>query len=184
MLLCASGFKFGTRVWDSVNTQSERLDSLQAAQGFLRKSISLALINNQLVEDEKEIQQAVFIGNENKLRYVSYSPQYGVDDYLYRYELFLDREKNNLSLIYKPYNLQVNTNKKDQKSIIIAGVKELSIEYFSGFETEDSNNGWVSNWNDQFVLPLLIKIKLIFEDEQASWPEMVIQMRNGPYVIR
>ncbi|MFK7794662.1 MAG: prepilin-type N-terminal cleavage/methylation domain-containing protein [Gammaproteobacteria bacterium] len=184
MLLCASGFKFGTRVWDSVNTQSEQLDSLQAAQGFLRKSISSALINDRLVEDEKEIQQAVFIGNEKKLRYVSYSPQYGVDDYLYKYELFLDSEKNNLSLIYKPYNLQLAANKQNQESIIIAGVKDISIEYFSGFETEESNNGWLTSWNDQFVLPLLIKIKLIFENDQASWPEMVIQMRNGPYVLR
>ena len=184
MLLCANGFKFSTRVWDVVNTQSEELDSLQAVQGFLRKSISLALINDRANDDEEEIQQTVFIGNGKELRYVSYSPQYGVDDYLYKYELFLDRENNNLSLVYQPYNLQININKQDQKSILISGVKDISIEYFSGFDTEDSNNGWLTGWNNQFTLPLLIKIKLIFQDEKVIWPELVIQMRNGPYVVR
>lgn len=184
MLLCANGFKFSTRVWDVVNTQSEEIDSLQAVQGFLRKSISLALINDRANEEEEEIQQTVFIGNDKRLIYVSYSPQYGVDDYLYKYELFLDRENNNLSLIYKPYNLQVNKNIEDQTSILISDVKDIGIEYFSGFATENSNDGWIAGWNDQFTLPLLIKIKLIFEDEKNSWPELVIQMRNGPYVVR
>ena len=184
MLLCASGFKFSTRVWDSVNTQSEQLDSLQAAQGFLRKSISLALINDRLLDEEKDIQQAVFIGNEKRLRYVSYSPQYGIDDYLYKYQLSFDRKKNNLSLKYKPYNLQVNANNEDQASTLIAGVKDINIEYFSGFESKDSTNGWMSNWSNQFALPLLIKIQLIFEDDQQSWPDLIIQMRNGPYVVR
>ena len=63
-------------------------------------------------------------------------------------------------------------------------MKDIKIEYFSGFETEDSNNGWLTSWDDQFVLPLLIKIRLIFEDEKVAWPELVIQMRNGPYVVR
>jgi len=184
MVLCASGFKFSTRVWDTINSQSEQLDSLQAVQGFMRKSISLALINDRLIEDEKEIQHTVFIGAEKSLRYVSYSPQYGVDDYLYKYDLFVDRENNNLSLTYKPYNLQVNNKKDGAETVLISGVKDIKIEYFSGFETEDSNNGWLTSWDDQFVLPLLIKIRLIFEDEKVAWPELVIQMRNGPYVVR
>ena len=183
MVLCASGFKFGTRVWDTVNYQSEQLDSLQAVQGFLRKSISLALINDRLKEDEKEIQETVFLGDEKQLRYVSYSPEYGLDDYLYKYELFHDSD-NNLSLKFKPYNLQTDTSNQDQESILISGIKDIKIEYFSGYETGDSDNGWTTSWDDQYTLPLLIKIKLILEDEKASWPELVIQMRNGPYVVR
>ena len=118
MVLCASGFKFGSRVWERVDSQSVHIDSLQAIQSFLRTSLSHSLVRDRLQEerfDEGQLvaapQENLFVGELQKLSYVSNSPQYGVDDYLYRYQLYLNKQTRSLGLRYTPYNLKkVNNN--------------------------------------------------------------------------
>ena len=186
MALCASGFKFGTRVWNSVDIQSERIDTLQAVQGFVRRSMSSALIQDQFVEDDVEKQvESLFIGDADRIRYVSYSPKYGVDDYLYQYDFYLDHETKKLQISYRPYNKPAGSDSSRAVSTLLEGVEDIRIEYFSGYEGETDNEGpWASYWNSEFTLPLLVKINLVTEDKQNTWPELVIQTRNGPYVIR
>ena len=108
IVLCASGFRFGTRVWNTIDVQAEHVDTLQAVQGFIRNSVSNAQVQDQFVEDdaEKEL-ESLFIGDADHMRYVSNSPRYGVDDYLYQYDLHLDRDTNKLLLRFQPYNLPV-----------------------------------------------------------------------------
>jgi general secretion pathway protein J len=184
MALCASGFRFGTRVWDRVNSQSEQIDTLQAVQGFLRKSISHALIKDSLQEDQADAGESLFIGDATRVKFVSYSPQYGIDDYLYRYELYMNKQDNTLSLVYYPYNLKSEKKDANKPLSMIEGVKNIEIKYFSGFIDENSNESWLVKWDDVYSLPLLVKVNVAFIDNKLEWPEMIIPLRNGPYVIR
>lgn len=186
MVLCASGFKFGIRVWNSVDIQSERIDTLQAVQGFIRRSMSNALVQDQFAADvDEEPIESLFVGDADRVRYVSYSPKYGVDDYLYQYDFYLDRETKKLQLSYRPYNKPAGIDSSGAVSTLLEGVEDIYIEYFSGYEGETDNEGpWAPYWNSEFTLPLLVKINLVTEDKQNTWPELVIQTRNGPYVIR
>ena len=183
MVLCGSGFRFGTRVWDAINTTSAQVDLLQASQGFLRKSISHSLIHENLFSEEEQYQQSLFLGESTRLTYVSYSPKYGVDDFLYRYELFYNDATDHLSLKYGPYNLG-GIDKDNSITDIVKNVEDVEIQYFSGYAHQGDGSGWLSKWNDTYSLPLLVKIKVTFVDEKLYWPEMIIQMRNGPYVVR
>ena len=190
MVLCASGFKFGTRVWERVDSQSEHIDSLQAVQGFIRTSVSHALIRNRQLDDDNDEEQVselslenLFVGKPHQLSYVSYSPQYGIDDYLYRYKLYFNKQQKSLAIAYSPYNLKLkNYNQKPLS--IIEGVKSLEIKYFSGFYSERDNSSWLDEWEDGYSLPLLIKINVVFIDETKQWPELVIPTKHGPYVVR
>ena len=186
IVLCASGFKFGTRVWNTVDVQSEQIDTMQAVQGFIRRSMSNAQVHDQFVADEgEEPVESLFVGDADRIRYVSYSPKYGVDDFLYQYELYLNHETNKLLLQYQPYNKPVEDGSFDTVSTLLEGVEDIRIEYFSGFEGEtDDGSPWASYWNGEFTLPLLVKINLVTKDQRNIWPELVIQTRNGPYVIR
>ena len=190
MVLCASGFRFGTRVWDRVNVQSEQIDTLQAVQSFLRRSISHSLIKDRLLDDlqqqenPQQFDEGLFIGDSGKLKYVSYTPKYGIDDYLYHYELTVDRRAETLSLLYYPYNINLNDVTKRQPLAVIDGVKGIEIQYFSGYINEQTSDSWLSKWDDINSLPLLVKINLTFIDDNKQWPELIIPLRNGPYVIR
>ena len=186
IVLCASGFRFGTRVWDSIDLQAEHVDTLQAVQGFVRASISNAQVHDQFLEDdlEKEL-ESLFIGDSDRVRYVSYSPRYGIDDFLYQYEFYLDRNSGKLQLRYRPYNLSTQAGAKESISTLLEEVEDIQIEYFSGFESEIDDDGpWTSRWRGEFTLPLLVKINVVSKNKQHVWPELVIQTRNGPYVIR
>lgn len=183
MVLCGSGFRFGTRVWDAINTTSTQVDSLQASQGFLRKSISHSLIHENLYSEEDHFQKSLFLGESRRIKYVSYSPQYGVDDFLYKYELFYNDDANHLSLQYEPYNL-VKAANDGSITDIVKNVENVDIQYFSGYAHQGDGSGWLSRWDDIYSLPLLVKINVTFSDDKLYWPEMIIQMRNGPYVVR
>ncbi len=184
MVLCASGFRFGTRVWEAINTTSAQVDLLQASQGFLRKNISHSLVNDRLFGEEEDVQENLFLGGGKTIKYVSYSPQYGVDDFLYTYELFLDKDTHHLTLRYSPFNLGKAGDKKKSETSIVKEVEDLEIQYFSGYADKGDGNGWHTGWDDAYALPLLVKINVTFIDDKLLWPEMIIQMRNGPYVIR
>ena len=137
IVLCASGFKFGTRVWNTIDVQAEHVDNLQAVQGFIRNSMSNALVHDQFVEDdtEKEL-ESLFIGDADHVRYVSNSPKYGVDDYLYQYDFYLDHDTNKLLLRYQPYNVPAQTSEQESVSTLIENVEDIQIQYFSGFVDE------------------------------------------------
>lgn len=186
IVLCASGFKFGTRVWNTVDVQAEHIDTLQAVQGFIRNSISNAQVQNQFEEDEAENElESLFIGDAHHVRYVSNSPRYGIDDYLYRYEIYLDRDTNKLLLRYQPYNVPAKVSVKESVSTLMENVEDFQIQYFSGFVDEfEGDNPWSLQWRSEFTLPLLVKISVTTKDNKYAWPELVIQTRNGPYVIR
>ena len=185
--LCANGFKFGTRVWNVVDVQAAQIDTVQAVQGFIRATMSNSLVHDQFVEEEEgqgELEK-LFIGDTTNIKYVSYSPKYGVDDYLYEYDLFLDHENKRLSLQYRPFNKSQSNEAENSISTLVEGVEEIKIEYFSGYADETQpGSDWSAHWDDDFSLPLLVKINLVLKDKQKNWPELVIQMRNGPYVLR
>ena len=186
MTLCASGFKFGTRVWSEIDTQAEHIDSMQAVQEFMRSSVSNSLSLDRFTEDEDEKElESLFLGDTDRIKYVSNSPKYGIEDYLYEYELYLDHERKQLAIRYRPYNITTNNEIDNSSSVLLDGVEDIKIEYFSGFEDEViPGRSWTAHWSNQFALPLLIRISLTLEDQQKYWPQLVIQMRNGPYVIR
>ena len=186
IVLCASGFRFGTRVWNTIDVQAEHVDNLQAVQGFIRSSISNAQVHDQFVEDEVEEElESLFIGESDHVRYVSNSPKFGVDDYLYQYDFYLDRDTNKLLLRYQPYNVPASKNAKESVSTLMEGVEDIQIQYFSGFvDDAGDDNPWSPQWRGEFTLPLLVKINLITKNNKYAWPELVIQTRNGPYVIR
>lgn len=186
MTLCASGFRFGTRVWDAVNTQAENIDKIQAVQGFVRRSLSSALVHDLFIQDDEEGDlEQMFIGDPDRIKYVSYSPRYGVDDFLYQYELYLNHESNQLVLQYRPYNKFIKDSKTESVFTLVEGVREIQIEYFSGFEEEiETDSSWSNYWAREFSLPLLVRVTLEMEDGSKFWPQFVVQMRNGPYVVR
>ena len=162
---------------------------MHGLQGFLRSSLSHSLVRdrlqiNQIEEQEDIVLENLFIGSAQRISYISKSPQYGVDDYLYRYELSMDSQLNALVITYLPYNLKLSSSNNKKTLSMIEGVKDLEISYFSGFYDEGTKASWLPAWNDFYALPLMVKVKVTFIDNNKHWPELVIPMRHGPYVIR
>ena len=180
-VLCASAFRFGVRVWDTVSKETQKTDTIQAVHGFLQNSISRALLQDQTDADESQL-ESFFTGSTKRLKYISYAPKYSPNNYLYKYDIYFNRDDQSLELTYHPFNINRNIQGAS-KSTILKGIKDVKFAYFSGYEDRRGNQ-WALKWNEDYALPLLVKVNIAFHDNKITWPELVIQMRNGPYVIR
>ncbi len=181
--LCANGFVFGSRVWAKVDQHQDNLEEVASAQRFLRKVLSEAVF---YPIDEDESKDNYFNGDPNKMIFLAPSPQYGLDDYLYIYEIFKQKEngRNHLSVRYLPANSyfsgKARTADRDVK--IIRNVKDIQFQYY-GLNQRTGAFGWYSSWLNQTSLPSRVSISVETEDSLNSWPLLIVETRYGGYIL-
>lgn len=181
--LCANGFTFGSRVWAKVDDHQANLDEVASAQRFLRKVLSEAIF---YPIDEDATKDNYFNGEPEKMIFLAPSPQYGLDDYLYIYEIFKQKENGayNLSLRYLPANTyfsgKARAAERDVK--LIKRVKNIKFEYY-GLNQRTGELSWYKNWLNQSALPSRVLISVEpFEDSQV-WPPLIVETKYGGYVL-
>jgi len=181
--LCANGFTFGSKVWAKVDSHQENLDEIATAQRFLRKVLSEAVFY-RIREDQTR--DNYFDGDENKMIFLAPSPQYGLDDYLYIYEIFKQKENGsyNLSLRYLPANTyfsgKARTADRDVK--LIKNVKAIEFQYF-GLSRRTGALRWHNNWVNQSALPSRVSISVETFDGKKQWPLLIAETKFGSYLL-
>jgi general secretion pathway protein J len=136
--------------------------------------------------DEDESKDNYFNGDPNKMIFLAPSPQYGLDDYLYIYEIFKQKEngRNHLSVRYLPANSyfsgKARTADRDVK--IIRNVKDIQFQYY-GLNQRTGAFGWYSSWLNQTSLPSRVSISVETEDSLNSWPLLIVETRYGGYIL-
>ena len=181
--LCANGFTFGSKVWAKVDDHQNNLDEIASAQRFLRKVLSEAVF---YTIEEDEVKGNYFNGDEEKMLFLAPSPQYGLDDYLYIYEVFKQKENGayNLSVRYLPANSyfsgKARASERDVK--LIKNAKNIKFEYF-GLSQRTGVLSWYKNWLSQSALPTRVSISMEFFSDTAVWPPLVVETRYGGYIL-
>lgn len=181
--LCANGFTFGARVWAKVDEHQANLDEVASAQRFLRKVLSEAIF---YPIEEDATKDNYFNGEPEKMIFLAPSPQYGLDDYLYIYEIFKQKENGayNLSLRYIPANTyfsgKARAAEKDVK--LIKGVKNIKFEYY-GLNLRTGELRWYKNWLNQSVLPSRVLISVESFDGEQAWPTLIAETKYGSYIL-
>lgn len=181
--LCTNGFTFGSRVWAKVDSHQNNLDEMASAHRFLRKILSEA-VYYPIDEDKKR--NSYFNGEVEKMIFLAPSPQYGLDDYLYIYEIFKQKENNtyNLGLRYLPANSYFSGKARvaDRDVMLIKGVKGIKFEYY-GLNQRTGVFAWYSNWLNQSALPSRVSITVESFEDSVAWPPLVAETRYGGYVL-
>lgn len=181
--LCANGFSFGNRVWAKVNAQQDYLDEVVSAQRFLRKALSEAVFYPL---NEGRVKNNYFNGEPDKMLFLAPSPQYGLDDYLYIYELYKHKSGDtyNLSLRYLPASSHFSGTVKttDKHVELVRDVKNLKFNYY-GPTGLTGGLVWHDAWLNRDVLPLLVSISIEFADEKQTWPTLIVETKYGAYSL-
>jgi len=181
--LCANGFTFGSRVWAKVDDHQANLDEVASAQRFLRKVLSEAIF---YPIEEDSTKDNYFNGEPEKMIFLAPSPQYGLDDYLYIYEIFKQKENGayNLSLRYLPANTyfsgKARAAERDVK--LIKGVKNIKFEYY-GLNQRTGELRWYKNWLNQSALPSRVLISVESFEDSKIWPPLIVETKYGSYVL-
>jgi general secretion pathway protein J len=181
--LCANGFVFGSRVWAKVDQHQDNLEEIASSQRFLRKVISEAVF---YPIDEDESKDNYFNGDPEKMLFLAPSPQYGLDDYLYIYEIFKQKEKGayHLSVRYLPANTYFSGKARaaDRDVKIIRNVKDIQFQYY-GLSQRTGAFAWYSSWLNQTSLPSRVSITVETANGSSSWPPLVVETKYGGYVL-
>ncbi len=181
--LCVNGFTFGNKVWAKVDEHQNNLDEVVSAQRFLRKVLSEAVFY-PIQEDKSK--NKYFNGDADRMIFLARSPQYGLDDYLYIYEIFKQKQNGalNLSVRYLPANSyfsgKARFSGRDVK--LIKNVKNIKFEYF-GVNKKTGVLNWYKNWLNQSALPTKVSISLEPIVESVEWPPLIVETRYGAYVL-
>ncbi|QMU60534.1 MAG: prepilin-type N-terminal cleavage/methylation domain-containing protein [Gammaproteobacteria bacterium] len=181
--LCANGFTFGSRVWAKVDDHQDNLEEVVSSQRFLRKVLSEAVF---YPIEEDETKDNYFDGNPEKMIFLAPSPQYGLDDYLYIYEIFKQKKNGayNLSVRYLPANTyfsgKARAAERDVK--LIKNVKNIKFEYY-GLNQRTGALSWYNNWLNQSALPSRVSITVESFEDAVSWPPLIVETRYGSYIL-
>lgn len=181
--LCANGFTFGTRVWAKVDMHQEHLDEVATAQRFLRKVLSEAVF---YPIEEDQTRNKYFTGDADKMIFLAPAPQYGLDDYLYIYEIFKQKEKGayNLSIRYLPANSYFSGKARvaDRDVKLIKNVKKITFQYY-GLSQKIGAYSWYSKWQNQTSLPSRVSIEVESFEGSATWPLLIAETKFGGYTL-
>lgn len=179
--LCANGFTFGSKVWAKVDNHQHHLDEVASAQRLLRKVLSESVFYP--VEEDKT-NNKYFEGDENKMLFLAPSPQYGLDDYLYIYEIFKQKENGsyNLSIRYLPANSYFSGKARfaNRSVKLIKNVKDIKFEYF-GLSQRTGALSWYNNWLGQSALPSKVSITIETLSDSVEWPPLIVETKYGDY---
>ncbi len=179
--LCANGFTFGSRVWAKVDDHQTRLDEASSAQRVIRKVLSEAVF---YPIEGNQIRGKYFNGEVDKMIFLAPSPQYGLDDYLYIYEIFKHKENgaSYLGLRYLPANTyfsgKARAAERDVK--LIQNVKSIKFEYY-GLNQRTGASAWYNNWLNQSSLPSRVSIEIESFDKSEVWPPLIVETKYGGY---
>ncbi len=181
--LCVSGFTFGNKVWAKVDEHQNNLDDVTSTHRFLRKVLSEAVF---YPFQEGEKRNKYFSGDANKMIFLASSPQYGLDDYLYIYEIFKQKQNGILSLKvrYLPANSYFSGKVRfsEREVRLIKNVKSIRFEYF-GLDQRTGVLNWYESWLNQSAIPTKVSITIEPILGSAEWPPLIVETRYGAYVL-
>ncbi len=183
LTLCTNGFTFGSKVWAKVDQRQASLDEISTAQRLVRKVLSEAIF---YPIDEDQNRNKYFDGDQNKMIFLAPSPQYGLDDYLYIYEIFKQKENGayNLSIRYLPANTYFagNANVANRDVKLIKNVKDIKFEYFGLSQSTGALN-WYNVWRNQSALPSRVSITIESFPDSIEWPPLIVETKFGGYIL-
>ncbi|GAB3114799.1 hypothetical protein GCM10027217_46340 [Pseudomaricurvus hydrocarbonicus] len=176
--------QLGARSWRSVTDRSLEAEKLVQVQNFLRRQLRL-MHNNQLRDENGKLQTA-FYGDHHRISFVAPPPGPLKDASLYWWTLVTtydeETQQSQLMLGYQPYEL--TSNDVTQGNLIRPEdwsrmFDRATTRFFPGefeFEYWDSQEGWLTEWQRQPNLPVMVRVQTVNNDEKnlSHWPLLMI----------
>ena len=158
--------------------QLRKNDDKRFILSVVRRQVEQAL---PLIQAQGGETRILFRGGNNSLEFVSALPSYDADDGLYF--LKLEIQEGEMVLKFLPLTRRRNLFAEDifadaEQVHLAQHVDQVSFEYFGrhGLGTEPA---WRDAWNNEFWLPLLVRIRFETNDHHP-WPPLVVRYDHGP----
>jgi general secretion pathway protein J len=165
----------------SLNVVDRRITqaSVSAAESIFRRLISEARANPDATEQANP--DRAFLGEPDRLAFVSSFVPQGQYGGLWRYEIALDASGSGarssaLVLIQKFVRPASSTAGPPLRTIVLKEVRSLSVRYF-GVEDKDSAPHWQDTWRHPYRLPRLVSVDVaLVRSEGRRWTTLIVAL--------
>ena len=153
--------------------------SVPAVQSVLRRLLVEARAN--LDAAERADPDRAFIGEPNKLGFVSSFVPQGQYGGLWRYQIELDSregaaESNALVLTQQLVRPASQATGRPLRTVVVNKVRALSVRYF-GAENKDSAPHWQDAWRHPYRLPRLVSVDVTFaRADGRQWTPLIVAL--------
>jgi general secretion pathway protein J len=169
-----------TRAVISGESAVDRTNKIRVAQELLRRQVSQALAI-ALETDGPTGQVSTFIGERDRMRWVSAMPGYLGRGGPYVQEIALERGENGYALRFRHalangWDSREGFPDTPEPVTLIERIDDVRIEY-RGLDEQGKLGDWEDEWTDPGPMPLLVRIKVDFaRGSQLEWPELVVPL--------
>jgi general secretion pathway protein J len=154
----------------AVLDQANGVEDVEAAQDLLRTRIERASPQTVLQTPAAMID---FDGTNDELEFVAPPAQSRGPDALLHYRLYLAGD-GDLKLD-ETSDLTLDPRKAINQIVLLHGVAGVELSYF-GANGQPAAAGWASHWQQQAVLPLLVRIRIAFSArDRRAWPTLIVR---------
>ena len=173
-----SSFSTIGRGWDAADKSMLKTEDMRLISEFVRSQLSQAMVVKITSDDDDTLVYA-FEGEDDYVRYAAPLQPLQNNGGVYLIELATgtDSDGKKLEMRYAPYRPELSWEEalnEVEPVLVYGGLRSVEFEYFAA-ESIDDDPEWESDWVDQTVYPLLMKVRLEGKDGQV-WPELVIDL--------
>ncbi len=174
--LMTGGLSFGIRAWERTEQVSEAYTEVEAAQDFLRRTLTNIYPGHSLDRNGQR-GPLDFEGRFNEIRYISAPPkQLGEGGYVAT-RLFVEREgaKKSLNVAWCLDRLSWKQRATGdcRTASVIEGASDIRFIYKT-----DTDDEALSIWRSTRDIPALIGLIVEFEDgDMRTWPDFLVRPR-------
>lgn len=204
-VIMSTGLFLAVRSWEAVELRQNTQDEVFTVQHALRRT--LGNIRQETILDSNGARQVAVYGNERELIFVAPLKQLDDGEQLYWIRLAVEQQsvtdKEQLVIAYKQFiptnELSPDTDsalnsanlswgalslllQEEASSVVLyrGDLSHFRLDYLQA--KPGAPPEWNAEWIEQSRLPLLMRI--VFQQENAVWPALLIRPRVGAYEFK
>jgi general secretion pathway protein J len=188
LVLLFGGLRLGVRSWDASQKQVDSLNSVRSLESFLRREMSVAYPYRWKAGPTRRV---AFLGERDKLSFVAQLPSRVGGGGLYVISIALEQQGKQKRILwrYLPVNalMQDFSALAEATQMVLAAseldqVEDIGFSYF-GLENEGAAPRWMDRWENDTLLPMLIRVKVRLSNGN-EWPDFVVAPMLSPGLTR
>lgn len=181
MTTAFGALRMGERSWEAGLARTSETETLRTVAGVLQRQFKQILPVTWTEDAQTTI---AFSGAREQVLFIAPAPQHHGSTGLFEFTLVLEplADIAQLVLYYRlhdPDSIGFQTGDSDRQRVLL--VEELNSASFSyyGSPVDGDPPQWHTHWNnDAEAFPLLVRVRLVVNEGQRPWPELVLALHT------
>jgi general secretion pathway protein J len=180
LALAYGGLRASSQATEKGQKILDESNRIRMAHMFVRRQLTqmLPLAFEQDLEDQQ--QRTVFIGEQNRIRYVAQMPGYLGYGGPQVQELEIVPGADGLEMVLSHALLQgfEESFLYEREPVLLLDKVESASFSFLGIDENGEMSNWVTSWDNPSTLPLAVALEIeLTEDTYLQWPELTTTVR-------